>query len=162
MTRILINASINPIEDFGINMENKELNTASDFIEYLEKINFSKHLKKIEKRLKNKTIILYGAGSFFQTLADKYDLSNLNIIAIADRKFINHSADETFYGYKVCEPDELVQLKPDFILVSMLYYVQIIEHLEETVLNNQKIKIKPLINKPFVEVWKEIWNQQCQ
>ena len=158
MTRILINASINPIEDFGINMENKELNTASDFIEYLEKINFSKHLKKIEKKLKNKKIILYGAGSFFQTLADKYDLSSLNIIAIADRKFINHAKDETFYGYKVCEPDELVQLKPDIILLSMLKYVHIIEHLEETVLKNHTIKMKPLINKPFIEVWKEIWN----
>lgn len=139
-------------------MGNKELKTVNDFLGYLEKINFSKHLKKIEKRLKNKKIILYGAGSFFQTLADKYDLSNLNIIAIADRKFINHPEGETFYGYKVCEPEEITQLNPDILLISMLQYVHIIEHLEETALKNQKIKIKPLINKPFWEVWEEIWN----
>lgn len=135
----------------------KDLKNAKDFVEYLEKINFQKHLNRLENILKDKKIVLYGAGLFFQTLADNYDLSKLNIIAISDRKFINHEENETFCGYKVCAPDEIKTLNADMLLMSMLYYVQVIWYLEFIVLKNCKTQIKPLINKPFMEVWKEIW-----
>ncbi len=139
-------------------MDKKTLRDNEDFIRYLERINFQKHLNKLAKKLKDKTIIIYGAGAFFNALNEKYDLSVLNIIAIADRKFINHEPELQCAGYKACAPDEITSLKPDYVLVSMLYFVSVIEDLEETCLRSSKIKIKPLINKPFVEVWKEIWS----
>jgi len=139
-------------------MDKKTLRDNEDFINYLERINFQKHLNKLAKKLKDKTIIIYGAGAFFNALNEKYDLSVLNIIAIADRKFINHEPELQYAGYKACAPDEITSLKPDYVLVSMLYFVSVIEDLEETCLRSSKIKIKPLINKPFVEVWKEIWS----
>jgi hypothetical protein len=139
-------------------MDKKTLRDNEDFIRYLERINFQKHLNKLAKKLKDKTIIIYGAGAFFNALNEKYDLSVLNIIAIADRKFINHEPELQYAGYKACAPDEITSLKPDYVLVSMLYFVSVIEDLEETCLRSSKIKIKPLINKPFVEVWKEIWS----
>lgn len=135
----------------------KDLKTAKDFVEYLKKINFQKHLNMLENILKDKKIVLYGAGMFFRTLADNYDLSKLNIIAISDRKFINHKENETFCGYKVCAPSEVKTLNADMLLISMLHYVQVIWYLEFIVLKNCKTQIKPLINKPFMEVWKEIW-----
>ena len=116
-------------------MDKKTLRDNEDFIRYLERINFQKHLNKLAKKLKDKTII-----------------------AIADRKFINHEPELQCAGYKACAPDEITSLKPDYVLVSMLYFVSVIEDLEETCLRSSKIKIKPLINKPFVEVWKEIWS----
>lgn len=139
-------------------MDKKTLRDNEDFIRYLERINFQKHLNKLAKKLEDKTIIIYGAGAFFNALNEKYDLSVLNIIAIADRKFINHEPELQYAGYKACAPDEITSLKPDYVLVSMLYFVSVIEDLEETCLRSSKIKIKPLINKPFVEVWKEIWS----
>lgn len=139
-------------------MTDKKLSSETDFIEYLEKIHFAKHLSKIAKKLKDKTVVIYGAGSFYQTLMNKYDLSCLNIIAISDRKFINHEDGATFNGYKVCAPDEIKSLKPDYVLVSMIYPINVIEDLEETSLKNVKVKIKPLINKPFIDIWKEIWS----
>ena len=37
-----------------------------DFKTHLKNINFEKSLKKLKKKLKNKTSIVYGAGSFFK------------------------------------------------------------------------------------------------
>ena len=113
-------------------MDKKTLRDNEDFIRYLERINFQKHLNKLAKKLKDKTIIIYGAGAFFNALNEKYDLSVLNIIAIADRKFINHEPELQYAGYKACAPDEITSLKPDYVLVSMLYFVSVIEDLEET------------------------------
>ena len=135
-------------------MDRKTLRDNEDFINYLERINFQKHLNKLAKKLKDKTIIIYGAGAFFNALNEKYDLSVLNIIAIADRKFINHEPELQYAGYKACAPDEITSLKPDYVLVSMLYFVSVIEDLEETCLRSSKIKIKPLINKPFIKILK--------
>lgn len=139
-------------------MDKKTLRDDEDFIKYLERINFQKHLDKLAKKLKDKTIIIYGAGAFFNALNEKYDLSVLNIVAIADRKFINHEPNLEYAGYRACAPDEITSYNPDYLLVSMLYFVSVVEHLEDTCLRNSKIKIKPLINKPFFEVWKEIWS----
>jgi len=139
-------------------MGNTNPKTEEEFLNYLKKINFQKHLKRIEKKLKNKKIVIYGAGSFFSTLLKTYDLSKLNIIAIADRKFINHSDNEEYLGYKVCEPLEINNLAPDYVLVSMFYFINIINDLEENIIKNKNIKLKPLINKPFFEVLKEVFN----
>ncbi len=128
-----------------------------EHLQYLEKINFSKRLKNLEKKYKNKKIIIYGTGQFFQVINENYDLGGLDIIAIADRKFYEHKEDETFLGYKVCSPDEMVKLKPDCVLVATLNTVNLIEELEYTVLKKSKIKLKPLINKPLFDIWKEIW-----
>ncbi len=139
-------------------MTDKRLSSEQDFIEYLKKINFSKHLAKIAKKLKEKKVIIYGAGAFFQTINREYDLSCLNIIAIADRKFVNHEDGEEFLGYRLCSPDEMESLQTDYVLVSMINFINVIEDLEETSLKNAKVKIKPLINKPFVDILKELWS----
>ena len=133
-------------------MTEKRLSSEEDFIAYLKKINFAKHLTKIAKKLKDKKVVIYGAGSFYQTLIKEYDLSCLNIIAIADRKFINHDDDVMFSGYKVCAPDEIKLLEPDYVLVSMISPINV------CCVKNVKVKIKPLINKPFIDIWKEIWS----
>ena len=126
-----------------------------EHIEYLKKIGFGKHLKKITKKLKDKKIVLYGAGSFFKVIYDNYDLSGLNIVGISDAKFEKHECDEEFCGYKVLSPGEMKDLNPDYILVSTLRFVRIIENFYADLFESTKIKIKPLINKPFFEIWRE-------
>ena len=51
-------------------------------LEMLKKINFAKHLKKLERKYKNKKILLYGMNEEFFTIIQNFDLSNLNIIGI--------------------------------------------------------------------------------
>lgn len=137
-------------------MVTREPKTEEEFLLYLKKINFKRHLKRIEKKLRGKSVLIYGAGAFFQTLVKEYDLSCLNIIGISDRKFINHENKDVCLGYKVYEPKEIDDLNPDYVLVTMFYFVNIIDDLEENVITNKKIKLKPLINKPIWQVLKEV------
>lgn len=127
-------------------------------LEYLETVNFSKQLGKLNKKLKNKSIVIYGTGIFFEVLKNNYDLSPLNIIAVSDRKFTNHEQDEEFLGYKVCAPEEIASLNPDCVLVATINIVKIMESLENTVLKGTKIKLMPLVRKPFKDIWNEIWD----
>ncbi len=127
-------------------------------LEYLEKVNFAKQLEKLNKKLKNKSIVIYGTGIFFEVLKSNYDLSSLNIIAVSDRKFTNHEQDEEFLGYKVCAPEEIASLNPDCVLVATINIVKIMESLENTVLKGTKIKLMPLVRKPFKDIWNEIWD----
>lgn len=127
----------------------------NEHLEYLKKINFEKHLKNINKKLKNKKIILYCAGIFCETIIENFDLTNLNIIGIADRKFTEHQEEETVFGYKVLAPGEMAALKPDYVLVATSDFLRIMEEIEVDYLKGTKIKIKPLIRKPFKDLCKD-------
>lgn len=129
----------------------------NDFIEYLEKINFEKYLEKLIKKLKNKKIVIYGAGVFFQTIQGYYDLSKLNIVAVSDKKFKNHEADEKFLNYPVCAPAEIKNYSPSYVLIAVRYFLDVMEDLDENVLKGLKIRTLPLVKKPFWELIKEIW-----
>lgn len=129
----------------------------NEFLSYLESINFEKHLDKISKKLKNKKVVVYGSGVFFQTINTYYDLSRLNIVAISDRKYAKHEENEQAFGYTVCGPDEIRELKPDYVLVATRFFINIIEDLEGNALKKSKIKVRPLIKKPFMELMREIW-----
>lgn len=129
-----------------------------EFIEYLEKIKLGQHLEKLSKKLRNKKIVIYGAGIFFQTIAAYYDLSQFNIIAVSDRKFSEYKKGEKFLIYPVCSPFEIDELNPDYVLVATKFFINIIEDLEENTLANKKIKVRPLVRKPFMELFREIWS----
>lgn len=109
--------------------------------EYLKKINFQKHFKKIVKKLKNKKVVIYGANSLLQTIAKYCDLSQINIIAIADFKYTMKQEKE-FLGYQTCAVFEINKYQPDYILVAEKYFTQsIIEHIYFTVCKNSETKI---------------------
>ena len=46
-----------------------------------------KQIDKLSKKLKNKKLVIYGAGDFAKVLFENYDLSKLNILAVSDKKF---------------------------------------------------------------------------
>ena len=122
---------------------------------YLDKFNFKEHLNKLNSKLKGKSVVIYGAGVFFDAIHKYYDLSKLNIIGIADKRFTGHEESQSYLGYKVYEPCELKELKPDYVLVATKFYIGIIEDLHYNLLKNTKIKIKPLVKKDFVTLLKE-------
>ena len=124
---------------------------------YLCEYNFEKHLEKLKKKLKNKTIVIYGAGIFFEAIKEYFNLDGLNIIGIADRKFADHKEDEECFGYKVYSPEEIKAINPDYVLVATKFFINIIEDLYYNTLNGTKIQIKPLMKKPFMTLLKEIW-----
>lgn len=127
------------------------------YLDYLKKYNFEKQLKKLNKKLAGKKVVLYGAGVFFGILSANYDLSGLNIVAIADKRFEDDISGE-FLGYKTCAPKNIEELNPDVVLVSTLEFVNLMDFLLCELLVDTKIKVKPLVKLPFFKLIKEIWN----
>lgn len=130
-----------------------------DFKEYLSEIKFEKWLKTIKKKAKGKKIIIYGAGSLFEFINKNYDLSDLNIIAISDMKFENAPENTEYLGYKAIAKDRITKYNPDYVLVSTLNYISIIEDFECNYFEGTKIKVRPLAKMPLLKLIKEIWSR---
>ncbi len=122
------------------------------FKEQLEKCNAQAQIDNLAKRLQNKNIVIYGAGKYATTIFKNYDLSRLNITAIADKKFENNSR-QTFWGYKCISPDELQNYDCNIILIAN-YDTHFFSKILNLMLadNKPKITIMPLIKitKPKV------------
>ena len=120
-----------------------------DFLEFLEKTNFQKRLKQLKKRFKNKRIVLYGTGKLFEVIKENYDLSCLNIIGVSDLKF--KTDNEDFLGYKTIKFENIINYKPDVIIVSTLNYEPIINNFKNFYFVNLNIKIDSLYKKSFLQ-----------
>ncbi len=132
-----------------------EIRDGIENLNYLREFNFDKTLPELSKKLKGRTVIIYGAGAFFETIKKHFDLSSLNIIGISDKRFEEHKKDEEFLGYSVCSPDEINSIKPDYVLVSTKQNISIIENLYYNVIKDRSIKIMALVNKSFLTLVKE-------
>lgn len=128
---------------------------SEDLVLYLKKVNFEKQLKKLKKKLKGKTAIIYGAGQFFRCICENYDLGGIEISGICDRSFENF--DGEFLGYKKLKISDIGASGADFVLVATFRYLDITENLEKD-LAASKIKVLPLVDRPFFELLKEIWS----
>ena len=115
--------------------EYKNILTTSDF---------DKQLKKLEKKYKNKKIILYGAGTFFKAIKKYYDLSNLNIVAISDisfNEFITPIYDEEL-GYHKISPYHINDLTPNIVLITTLKDYFIEKYFCENLFKEKKYRFK--------------------
>lgn len=125
-----------------------------NLIEELKKKKFDKQLKKLEKKIGKKSIAIYGTGILFEIINKNYNLSKLNVIALSDRKV---TTEGEFLGYKTIPLKEIAALSPDYVLVSILNPLEIIEDLEINEFKNTKIKVRELVKSPFFKILKEIW-----
>ncbi len=126
-------------------------------LEYLKSVNFAKQLKKLNKKLKGKTVVIYGAGILFEKLKNNYDLSGLNIIGISDRKYTEEAEGQEHLGYKIIPLDRIADYKPDYVLISTLKFLSIMDDFKNNVFKGTKIKVLPLVDKPFFTLLKEIF-----
>ena len=114
-------------------------------INYLKENNAQKQINKLVKKYENKKIILYGAGEFFGILNENYDISKLNIVGIADKKFEDYEQD-TFCGYKVLSPDVLKNYEYDVIITTLYDNAAISNILEYKILINTINENKPVVS----------------
>ena len=129
--------------------------TEQEILVYLKSVNFDKQLKKLNK-IKNKKVLFYGAGEFFEVVKNNYDLSSLNAVGICDRRFYPEQEGQDFLGYKIIPFEKLNDYDFNLVLVSTLKYLPVLDSLEKT-FKGKKIKTEPLVNKPFVTILKEIF-----
>lgn len=126
-----------------------------DFKEYLKTYNAQEKINKLAKRYKNKKIAIYGAGQFAHAIFEDYDLSKLNIIAVADMKF-EDEAKRNFFRLNCIPPKDLGALDCDVILIANFDYDQFLTVLDDHVLYltpNANKEIRPLIRPTFMDLF---------
>lgn len=126
-----------------------------DFKEYLITYKAQDKINKLAKRYKNKRIAIYGAGQFAHAIFENYDLSGLNIVAVADLRFEDISQRQ-FFGYNCITPKELGHINCDLILVANFDYSQFLTILDDHILYltpNQNIEVRPLIRPTFRDLF---------
>jgi len=129
----------------GINLEKYGyvVNKSGNF-EKLKKINYQKYIDNLAEKYKNKKIVVYGAGSFFEYVIKNYDLNGLNITAISDKKF-QGTNEEMYMNYRAISPYEIAEYNPD-VVFSGIY--------DPYITNQVRYFIEELNNKKFT--WEEL------
>ena len=125
---------------------------------YLLKHNFDRTLPKLIRKLKNKTVLIYGAGIFFELINKYFDLSGLNIIGIADQKFMVTSIEKEYLGYKTYKPEDIKKLKPDYLLITLKRTTTPWEGLYFNYLDKTKTKIISCVRKNIFEKFMDLSN----
>lgn len=126
-----------------------------DFKEYFEKYNAQAKIAKVAKRYKNRKIALYGAGQYATILFENYDLSKLNIVAVADKKF-EDVEKRNFFGLNCIAPDEIRDFDCNLILISNFDYNFFLNYLDNELLYRSKnagVEIRPLIRLGFRDLF---------
>ena len=122
-----------------------------DLEKYLHEINAQKQIDKIAKKYKGKKVLIYGAGTFFDLICKKYDISKLNIVAISDMKFANDTSLNTT-DFKAIKPDDMKDFDCDVIIVALLNDLSVAKSIEKNILSeskNKKVPIVPLLSPTF-------------
>ena len=128
-----------------------------DFERYLTDLNFDKQLNRLKKSLKDKRIVIYGSGELFQFINKNYDLSDLNIVGISDGKYSDEDNGKDFMNYRIVSLNNIPELKPDYVIVAILNYIEIQYDLKNVYLKNADIKVIPFVQKRIGTVLKSIW-----
>jgi len=85
--------------------------------DFVQKNQIQKKLDKLAKKYKNKKVVFYGASGFLAEIINACDISKLNIIGIADKKFED---GESFMGFPAFSAEKFLEQKPDIVLISIL------------------------------------------
>lgn len=114
-----------------------------NILAYLKAVHAQRQINKLARKYKNKKIVIYGAGEYFQILKNNFDLSNLNIVGIADKKF-ETSKDSNPTQYLALAPEELKEFDLDVILVALYDDTSLCDYLEYQLLINTENEGKPV------------------
>ena len=103
-----------------------------------------KQFEKLKRKYKDKKIILYGVGKYFQEIKASFDLSSLNIIAVSDKKY--EDLEELTYddsvGYNAISPRKIFDLKPDIVFLTVVEDFYVEQYFCEELFIEQKQKFK--------------------
>ena len=133
------------------------MSVIDEHLEYLNSVKFDKQLKKLNKKLKGKTIVIYGTGILFQKILKHYDLSKLNIIGVSDRRFSLEQNGDNCLGFKIIPLERINDYEPDYVLIATLKFLSILDNFRTVIFKNTKTKVLPLVDKPFLTLLKEIF-----
>lgn len=105
------------------------LKTSQMHTDYVKSEVTKKHVKKLFKKYKNKKVLIYGAGIIADNLFSEYDFRCLDIIGIADRKFVDNDPGSV-YGFRTVKPSDMKNLDFDIVLFTIMHPERIKEELQ--------------------------------
>ena len=114
-----------------------------NILSYFKAVNAQRQINKLARKYKNKKVVIYGAGEYFQILKNNFDLSKLNVVGIADKKFENSKASNST-PYLALAPEELKDFDFDVILVALYDDTSLCDYLEYQLLINTKNEGTPV------------------
>lgn len=122
---------------------------------WLKKKNFQKRINALAKKYKDKKVLIYGAGILSSIIFEEYDLSNLNVIGISDKRF--YSNEEDFKGFKTVPPFEINDYEADVVLIATYNTYDVKEFLEDSIdLDSSKCTLEPIVKKNIIEKIQEL------
>lgn len=121
-------------------------------LEYFKNVKAQRQLNRLARKCKNKRVVIYGAGEYFKILKDNFDLSKLNIVGIADKKFETNKP-ANFTEYTPLAPEELKDYDYDIILVALYDDVSLIDYLEYQLLIGTKNEDKKILSIIEPTLW---------
>jgi len=102
-----------------IDLSNSYFIPKNEMLNFVKRKKFEKRLDKIIKKYKKKKVLIYGAGSLCESILNHYDLSNMNIVGIVDKQFVEND-NTNFYGYKTFNPNEIKNIDFDVMIYALL------------------------------------------
>lgn len=118
--------------------------------EWLKSKNLQKKINNLSRKYKGKKILIYGADLMSEAIFDNYNLSELNIIGVADNKFYN--TDSEFKGYKTIPLYFVEEFQFDAIFIFLYNSSRIKKFIKEDLLPEHYdfIQIEKVIPKDFL------------
>lgn len=126
-------------------------NLYDEYKRIFEKKEFQTKIEKLKKKLKDKRVILYSNGVYFEAFSHVWDLKScFNIVGISDIRYENEIIDE-FRGFRCIKPSEIKKYNVDCILITSPNFESIKKYLISNKLVKKKILILDVIYKPSLK-----------
>lgn len=123
----------------------------------VEKI--GKAISKLSKKAKNKSVIIYATGQYFQAIDKEFDLKEkFNIIGVSDGKFTPEDEGQEFLGYKMIPKTKIDDYNPDFVLIAAVSFWEILEDFISDAPKDSKTTYLPLVTPTIWELIKQLFS----
>ena len=138
--------------------KNKQFFDGKTWEEVFRILKFDRHLEKLKRKLRGKSIALYGAGIMCDYIMDNYDVSGLDVKIVADKKFkVNNPG--TYRGFSTIGVQNLKRANVDVILITSQFPYIMLKYLKKEVFKEKKLpKVYFILNKPIDLYIEEIFS----
>lgn len=116
---------------------------------------FEKYIIQLVRKFKNKKVVLYGAGAFFEILLERGFLKDFNVVGISDIKFGENSYDsDMFKSFQAIPPSELNNTDFDVLLLCTVSSYFVLSYLKS--INLKRKKIEHILKETFSDRMHEV------